>query len=232
MAALYWSSPSFSLESHLWDEMSQYQHSFGGPPRHDGVIHSGCSRPLHMLFNIDLADPHCRLALPQARILPLYYGFQYDSTPLWYRVTSDSAIEIVRQDRTRWLDDFPYKGYPEMFRELPFAVGNPFPVNEYLEQELVLERWSDNVASMKGYGRKPDHNDLIACVTGLWQGAPKTPCINPKCDGRQMDILAVIEHDAVDGANFWDDSGNGPEVQIVFEICPLCSLIHATNQCD
>jgi hypothetical protein len=185
-----------------------------------------------MLFNIELADPNCRLAIPDVRFLPMYYGFQYDSTPLWYRVISDSAIEIVRQDTTKWLDDFPYEGYPVTFHESRIDVAEPVPVNEYLDDDFFRERWSDDVATMKEFGRAPDHNDLIACVSGLWQGAPKSRCINPSCDGRQMDIIAVIEHDAIDGVSLWGDSGTGPEVKIVYEMCPICSLIHATNQCD
>jgi hypothetical protein len=81
------------------------------------------------------------------------------------------------------------------------------------------------------YGDTPDHNDLIALTQGLWQGAWKSRCINPECESQRKNILAVIDHDDVDGVHFWDKWGEGEQVQIVYEICPRCSTILATNQC-
>jgi hypothetical protein len=233
MASLYFHPPSsVPLEAELLhDASSDFSHSFGGAARHEGVVPSGCSRPLHLLYTIDLADPNCRLSHPIARHLPLYYGFQYDATPVWYRVVSDSAIEIVRQDKAEWTDDFPYLGFPASFPELPVRVMDPHAVTDRLTDQYISEQWAADKDSIKENGREPDGNDLIGCAAELWQGAPRDHCINFACAACDLSILAVIEHDAVDGVHFWDEHGEGEEVQLLFQICPKCSLIFATNQC-
>lgn len=240
MTSLFWhrgeEPPLESLLGH--DESLDRRHTFGGVPRHLGAVPTGCTKPLHLLYNLDLADDNCHLTIPNSRFLPLYYGFQYDATPVWYRVLSDDEIAIVRQDKTEWTSEFPYASYPEAFPELAVDVTSPDPVTSQLEDDeddYWRERWIDDQESIREDGDEPNHNDLIACVAGLWQGAPKDPCINLSCAGQQMNILAIIEHDAVADVgkdiHFWDHHGEGEEVQIVFQICPRISLLLATNQC-
>jgi hypothetical protein len=233
MASIIWHSPASSpRKSFLWaGGESQYKHTFGGPPRHEGAVFAGCTKPVHLLYTIDLADPHCLLELPNARFLPLYYGFQYDATLLWYRVVSDAAIKIVRQEKTAWTAGFPYPNYPEAFPQQSASIGEPASVEELLNEEFWREQWSELTAELKESGDTPDHNDLIALTQGHWQGAWKSRCINPACDNQRMNILAVIDHDDVEGVHFWDKWGEGEMVQIVYEVCPRCSMICAMNQC-
>jgi hypothetical protein len=234
MPSVYHCPPNSSpLVSDLREwEQSPYKTSFGGPPRHEGVVPAGCSRPLHLLFNLDLSDPCCRIDFPNVRFLPLYYAFQYDASALWYCVVSDTAIEIVHQAKTVWLDDFPFKGYPAEFPPSAIEVGEPRAVTEFLNSrtESGSTVWEDWAANVSEQGNLPDHNDMIACHALLWQGAPKTACRNRTCNRQTMDILAVIEPNPVANVSLWgeyDDEG----IQIIYQCCPRCRIIYVTNQC-
>jgi hypothetical protein len=75
----------------------------------------------------------------------------------------------------------------------------------------------------------------------MWQGIPREPCPNKNCENHELqgklDVFAVIWGQPVPGVFLWDDDEN-PEtrfdegVQIIFQICPLCQAIDASDRCD
>jgi hypothetical protein len=214
MAAVYAISDNTVYKSRLYvtsREPTEYRHSFGGPLQHEVIPFVHCEPP-HLLFTLDLSDPNLEIEFADGRWLPLLYAFQYDASPIFYRILSDDKIEIVRQDNTNWTGDFPYSGFP---REFPFhwaRVGEPNVISDDDDPDTDL-------------------NDVIAMSARLVQGATNTRCINPGCTGLNMEILAVLSHDEVDDFSYWGRSGDAEEVVIVYEMCPKCDLVHATNQC-
>lgn len=60
----------------------EFLHSFGGPPKHEGVVFHGCEKPLHLLYTFDLSDSRVSVRLPGIRWLPLYYAFAYNASPI------------------------------------------------------------------------------------------------------------------------------------------------------
>src|SRR4051794_28820588 len=101
---------------------SPYKHTFGGPPRHEGVQLAGLGRPAHLLYCFDLEDPAVGLTLPGVRWLPIYYAFwsQGGAFGIAYRVLSDDRVELLnkpfRARVGRATRDF-YEHFPAQFRK-------------------------------------------------------------------------------------------------------------------
>lgn len=208
-----------------------FLHSFGGPPKHEGAVFHGCDKPLQLLYTFDLSDSRVPVRLPGIRWLPLYYAFIYDASPIYYRIASDQQVVIVRQEETQWTDGFPYSDLPDAFPFRWAEVSDLRPLEDVIKAANGEELWKEMLEEDAQAGIENDSNDLIALASGLWQGAPKTECINPDCEKQTMNVLAVVYHDDVDGVSFWGPSGDEEGIQIVYEICPLCAMLRATNQC-
>ena len=231
MASLYFHIDDTVYESDLWEQREKpedFLHSFGGSPNHTGIIYSGCPKPPHLLYTLDLTDPKVHIEIPGVRWLPLFYAFQYDASPLYYRVLSDHEVQIVRQERTSWTDDFPYRGYPAQFPFYWVQVTVPRMLDDHLDD--LCQEWEELVVENAVSGVRTDHNDLIALVAVLWQGAPKTKCLNPSCQNQSMDVFAIIRHDIIEGLSLWGPDGDAAGVKIAYEMCPKCQMIYVSNQ--
>lgn len=211
---------------------SPYQHSFGGEPRHKGIVPDDCVHPIHLLYTLDLSDPALELQIAGIRWLPLFYSFQYDVSPLYYRILSDDEIRIVHQRSTKWTADFPYPNYPTHFPFRDVTVSSfglmdkcfDYEGDQNTRPELVDEHRRNEIAT--------DDDDVIAFAHHLPQGAAKQPCHNSDCKDQLMRIFAVIRHNAVNGVSLWDQWGEEEGVVIVYAMCPTCHMIFVTNQCS
>lgn len=208
------------LCSWLFDGVkSPYQHTFGGPARHKGVVYYGCPKPLHLLYNIDLNDPNVRLQLTGIQWLPFYNAMQYDSSPVQYRVLSNNEIQIVYQERTVWTPHFPYEGYPEHFPLMDVTVRAP---EEILLEDEVLDHWENQWDDIPD--RDPNPNELCALEVGFSYGPARTECRN--CGHSDMNMLGAFQGEFIEGVSIW---GGAERVIIVYKICPKCCTIDATN---
>src|SRR5262249_25320046 len=73
----------------VWEGVCEYQHTFGGPARHDGASLPALGQPAHLLYLFDLGDLRLGLAIPGLRRLPIYYAFGIEYGPFCYRVLAD-----------------------------------------------------------------------------------------------------------------------------------------------
>ena len=85
----------------------KYSHSFGGPPRHTGVIAKGATKPLQLYYNLDTTDPNCQIKIPGCRWLPLYSATRFQGSSLSYRIVSDTEIEILHLTSTKCVRNYP-----------------------------------------------------------------------------------------------------------------------------
>lgn len=138
---------------------------------------------------------------------------------------------IVRQEETQWTDGFPYAAFPAHFPFRWAEVSDLRPLEDVIKAANGEALWKEMLEEDAQAGIENDSNDLIALASGLSQGAPKTECINPDCEKQTMNVLAVVYHGEVDGVSFWGPYGDEEGIQIVYEICPRCAMLFATNQC-
>ena len=176
-----------------------------------------------MFYTIDLTNPHFRLKIPGVRFLPLYNGIRYDSSTIYYRVKSDTEIEILRQDRTKFTPGFPYENYPESFPTLPVSLAVPEEI-EFDEdmQEAWQCRW-DEVPPP----RDPDKNELIECFGYILRGGVHE-CVNPNCPNSNVNTLAEFGNEWLEDENIsiW---GGAEDVVIVYYICYSCFTVSSFN---
>src|SRR5262249_32437184 len=103
-------------------ESDRFGHTFGGPPRHKGIVPRRGKQPVHLVYCLNTADRKVGVKIPGVRWLPLYHGFVYDWCGLGYRVVSDTAIEILHMETLDIPEDFPYENYPSVFPLFPVSV--------------------------------------------------------------------------------------------------------------
>lgn len=233
---------------------SRYNHTFGGPPQHEGVTPRGGKVPLHLLYMLDLADPAVGLNLPGLTRLPLYYGFVYGGSAVSYRLVSDTKIRILEMNTPKAEEDFPYRDYPRQFgqrtvrlRKLPFNAKKPADIMKYsgiFGFDWIPEKERPQVYDflVRDYHRfrsdrgKPPES--LAAMTSFYyspfvQGPHELPCPNRRCRNHRgpgkMNVLALVLNDPVRGVALWGD--DNWDVFVFFFICPRCPAIYATNEC-
>lgn len=226
MSALYGPARSWELRA---ARAARFRHRWGGAPP---PVTPRRKIPLHRLCTLDLADP--RVALPiRAAELPLLYGFLYDATWLTYEVEPD-RVRIFSQDVTRPTLDFPYPGYPFAFPEQPFDLRKAPPPDLSPRRDLgnpFREEIFSKLPTLKGRSKRLaglDRPDQIALLADLPQGPSRTSCA--RC-AATFEIFCVIDPVTIKGVSVWGVAGESEDVKIVYERCPGCRLIRATNQC-
>ncbi|GAA4444308.1 hypothetical protein [Novipirellula rosea] len=231
---------------------SSYGHTFGGPvDRSDALPDQTNGIRLHMLHRFDMNDPLMPIQLPGLRWLPLYYVFDFRANEVGYQLTSDSKMitffsdnEPNISDAESWpADDFPLEFSPHPIR-LALHDFDPTDLDDvarwagifgirYLDDDRLaeLKRRIDTDCDEIGDYR-PEGDDYFDYLSSpLWQGTPNNPCINPECSNHQiprsLKMLAVVPYKPIEGLEIW----GGACVDTLFEICPLCRTIRASNQC-
>ena len=219
----------------LMDQPSRFRHRFGGEPSHTGILPRDQQIPLHLLCTLDLADPRITLPIRDIPELPLFYGFLYDATRMVYEVVSDAEICIVSQDTTSPEEDFPYSEYPRAFPDEPFDIGE-FPETDLSQDGDMGNPFREEV--FEGISSQRERRHLMntmdpverfAIATDLPQGPMPVSCIRSGCNSPTR-IFCVIDPIIIGSVHLWDDSGEEEGVKIVYEICPKCALIRASNQ--
>jgi hypothetical protein len=232
MAKLWDLSENASSYEILIDRRSDFRHRFGGQPSHSGIIPARGKAPIHLVMTFDLSDGRVPFAQPSVNELPLFYPFQYNGSGLSYQVLDDSAVEIIEQPGRDFLDDFPFEDYPQIFQQLPISLSDRISIDQYFEDDFLQQRWEEELTRAAEEARVPDEVDRIALVEGLMQGPPRSVCPTPACDQQPMKLLTVLRGDLISGFHFWSVDKYGPEVDITYEYCPNCFVIHTENQCD
>ena len=216
----------------LVDRRSDFRHRFGGEPSHSGIIPARGKTPIHLVMTFDLSDRRVPFAQPGVSELPLFYSFQYDGSGLTYRVVDDDAVEIVQQPSRDFEDDFPYEGYPPFFPQLPISLSERIGIDQYFEDDFLQQQWREELERATTGAWVLDDVDRISLVEGLMQGPPRSVCPAPGCDKQPMKLLTVLRGDLIAGFHFWSDEEFGPWVDITYEYCPNCFVIHTEQQCD
>lgn len=237
---------------------SPARHKFGGTLTFEET-REDCGFPIHLLYDLDLSDPLIDIKIPNVKRLPLIYCFSYENqrmevgyqivseTQLTFYFNPDERIELSSDER------FPMKDFPTSFPTIPvelkstqFNPSNPEDAGKYFnvfgisklspnDQQAFLDgflAWWNQFAPEPWTGTM---EELLEYHSGpTVQQHPASRCPNPKCRNhnqrRKMNIFALIPSDPHPGISLWGKGGRG--TQIVFEICPECSSIVASNQCD
>jgi hypothetical protein len=131
----------FELYYPGFDEPSdEYRHTFGGEACHEGVVPPEGKKPVHLFYQFDLKDRRVGLRFPTPGLtrFPLYYALGNLGGPFYYRVVSDSRIEILSQPYPKEFRAEAMRRYPKPFRPQVIDLGehnydptNPRHVFEY-----------------------------------------------------------------------------------------------------
>lgn len=219
-----------------------FHHRFGGTPVHRGIKPRGNSQPLHLLYTFDTKDRLVPVRVRGARYLPLYYCFPYNGGAVGYRVISDEEIKILYLQTKHVEPDFPYENYPNEFPETPVSLT---PISYEEHKTLVYYLTCEDYNLRKKYLSKQDSTFLkqsgypftqLGGIQRMWQDVPDVACPNRKCEYHKfncfMQVFAVVWNQPVPNVSLWDnDPDSHLEVQIIFQICPLCDSIYVCNRC-
>jgi hypothetical protein len=222
----------------------KFLHRFGGQPAHRGTVPRGDKQPLHLLYTFDTYDPLFPIKISNARFLPLYYCFPYNTSDIGYKVVSDTEIEILHMRTRRAMPDFPYENYPANFPEVPVSL---VPVTYEEHKTLIYYMALEDHFMERDYLNEADKRFIesigypftqIGGVQRMWQGVPEVGCPNKKCENHNdeysMGVFAVIWNQPVPDVYLWDvepDFRDNTDVQLIFQICSECHAIYVCNRC-
>jgi len=232
---------------------SSFGHSFGGAADYSDLVAQEGQPPVHLLFRLNMSDPAVGITLPGKQWLPLLCAIRYGACDLGYRVLSDGEIKILYQEEAKAWNDFPYDDYPEKLpiqlmslNEEVYHPADPEKVHQYarifgyddlspnqfekLVRYVVKKRYYD--PDNFGWESPEQYLQEGNCAPFV-QGAPNDNCPEPSCSnhGRKSALrtFAIFEEEDKYVEKLW-----GPlcdSLQIIYQICPLCGAIRASNQC-
>ena len=156
-----------------------------------------------------------------------------------YRVVSDTEIEILSLDRDEYTPDFPYPEFPPY---LDFFSLDLVPIS-YDELRDITMHWfayehpelyraipSDEIHKFKNLGYPVTR---IGCAHNLLQLPRGECCPNPACEYHNetywLTTIATVPEVPIRNLDLW--RSDGQTIQIVYEICSLCSCIRTYNTC-
>ncbi|REJ81800.1 MAG: hypothetical protein DWQ34_01260 [Planctomycetota bacterium] len=155
----------------------------------------------------------------------------------------------------RFPDQFEFRAV--VAERSPFDPLNREHVREYIDvfgieslspqdqRALIRDLRNERDPSVGGISRATDEELQLTASGPSCQGHPASVCPNPECSNhtvpRSMQIIAIVpaypfgdcvEHDTLDVFSPWGERCDLPcsDIEIVFEMCPVCSAIMATNQ--
>jgi hypothetical protein len=253
---------SLSLFFHNWtitsacDGLSEYEHSFGGPPAHAGAQRKNCNdRLLHLLHRINLEDPLIGLHIPRVQWLPLYYCFDFRVNAFGYHLSSDEVLRVYfwpNEPNTSKTESYPDKDFPRHFAKTGITLASydfdPTDRNDAYDfaavfgldklspkdRAWVLRKEADACQAMLGYRPETEAEVVASLSRPFGQGRPDSPCPNPDCKYHKkkghLQVIALVPGQPVPGVHMFGRWGDG--VQLIYELCPNCHTIHVSNQCD
>jgi hypothetical protein len=236
---------------------SKYGHTFGGPHDRKGTSREACDGILiHLLHRLDLTDPAIPLSIPGIRWLPLYYCFDFRANELGYRLISDEELVTffpfddpnVSKEES-WPDDdyypleFPKSSikvaaydYDPTDLEDAYQWAGVFGIGKLSrrDQAAAKRRAAELAEGLGFYAPETEKEFEEALSSPFMQGNPDNSCLNPKCSNRRKKssetTIALIPAEPVKGVHTFGRWGDG--VQLIFQLCPKCYTIRASNQCD
>lgn len=231
---------------------SRYGHSFGGKHDRRGASRDDCNGILiHLLHRINLRDPSVPIQIPGISWLPLYYVFDFRANDLGYQLTSDDSLQSFFPSDDKHVttrESWPSKDYPPEFPasdvsifECQFDPTDPedaymwagvFGVSKLSasDRELVKRRVERDCEYTYDFTDATEEEYDDAMCFPFMQGKPDNRCLNPDCGNHglngQLDVIALVPPEPVSGVSLW----GGSDVQLIFELCPLCDTIRSSNQ--
>jgi len=235
---------------------TKYGHRFGGGEEYSGFEVGDGKPPVHLLFRLNTESPVIPITLPgEIQWLPLLCACRYGATRLGYKVISDTKVRILDQAETKPWDCFPDEDFPTylpkhciQFGQVDYDPSDPgdvfcysalFGYNDVTSEQLeIFEQWAtekdlydpSEYESIEDYV-KDNHHPYT-------QGPPIDGCPNPRCEFHRressLETIAIFQAkgDEVETKKLsellWGDPYGGP--QLIFQMCPKCSSICATNQ--
>jgi hypothetical protein len=170
---------------------NEYRHAFGavGGFRVNGQPKR--KRGLHQLLTLDTRDPVLAGIFSDLPLLPIFYGFHYESGIVEYQITDASTVSITQLDESSYDVDWPYEGYPAAFPVHPFTLTQPTECDlatfERDVSQHVHRRWADHFIAIippsDAYG------------VNLWHEDNNFDHIHVKCFVDPATRRAVIENE-------------------------------------
>ena len=234
---------------------SKYDHTFGGPVAHHGAKPGQTGGlKLHLLYELNLADPLSPLKNFRYETLPLYYCFDSRANTIAYHISKSRRFRLFldhEDTQVTTMEEFPEEPFPKEFPRTPVKVKKAHYDPTNLEDALRFNSVfglnkltpEDHATAMKqsltGYrminGEEPESMGALleTYCHPFAQGRPDTPCLNPDCSHfrscRAQSPFCIVPSQPVPKTRIWGQHGQG--VIIIFEICIACDTIHVTNQC-
>ena len=226
-------------------------HWQGGEARHKGATCSSCTKPLHLLWDIDCNDARFRKESPavfgRLRRLPLYFCL-HCANPISYHCSA-KRLQVIERGK-RESDSSPFSKFPDafprqrlVFRKIPAEIENLVLICTTLDDDWLRPRHRAMLAAYFGTSRSAYlpygvRRSQFGGLPVLQQGDSDITCPNPVCPTHTwghplvrnhryylMKLLAVIDQDA--GLPL-EMSG----AQIVFHLCWACRTVHGHYQID
>jgi hypothetical protein len=146
-----------------------------------------------------------------------------------YQLTSEDEYKILACAPGPKDDEFPYLDYPRWFPEVPLEF---LPLSESLAKDIELYQRSSTDIPMKIEKKfSRSETDLISTPRHQLGGTPfrftdSTP-VCPLCT-TVMQFLMTIADSSTDPRGFVGYI----YAQVVYHLCPNCSVLTATQECD
>lgn len=230
----------------------KYGHTFGGPHDRKGTSRKDCRGILiHLLHRFDLADPAIPVSIPGIRWLPLYYCFDFRANDLGYRLVSDGALVTYfpkNDPNVSTSEEWPHDDYPTEFPQSSIKIAREdydptdledayfwagvFGIDKLSKRDHAAARKrAAKLATGLGFAAPKTEEEYAEALSGPFtQGKPNAACLNPKCAGSKQGgslvPFALMSPEPLPGIRPYGDAG----VQLLFQICPRCSTIRASNQ--
>jgi hypothetical protein len=206
-------------------------HKLGGKSSLQRAICPNCNQPLTRFFHLELTDPRFGINKPNLRSVDLLFCWQCPlaQSEFAYQLTSAGECRILVFPRGSKDDEFPYLDYPRWFPEVPVEF---LPLSESLAKDIELYQRSSTDIPMKiekNFSRS--EIDLISTPRHQLGGTPfrftdSTP-VCPLCKS-VMQFLMTIAGSSTDPRGFVGYM----YAQVVYHLCPNCSVLTATQECD
>lgn len=234
-------------------QMSPFGHTFGGSVDYRGLVAYPKQPPVHLLFRLATADPLVGVEMPGVEWLPLLCAIRYGACNLGYRVLSDDEVTILHQTEAKGWRGFPYAGYSKKLPAQPVALQpgtyDPAKIEDALSYAGVFGYEALSAAQLGALQRYvetdllPDQiysyetaEEYLEDGNGLpfVQGRPNDDCPDPACGNHgiasSLRTFAIFEEEETERVReLWGPNCGG--LQIIYQVCPLCSAIRTSNQC-
>jgi hypothetical protein len=206
-------------------------HKLGGKSSLLGAICPNCNQPLTRFFHLVLTDPLFDINKPNLRSVDLLFCWQCPlaQSEFSYQLTSEDECKVLACAAGPKDDEFPYADYPRWFPEVPMEF---LPLSKSLAQNIELDEQL-SIASPTKIEKKFSRSELDVITTPRHQlgGTPlRFTDSNPICPLCQtaMQFLMTIADSSTDPRGFV----GYVDAQVVYHLCPKCSVLTATQECD